>query len=114
MERVEHPDLPFAVEVEPGQDRRSPQQRIAGVQGLLVQVAKRKVKGSEIAEPEDARGCERPGERSEQRDRADRDYQPQSISDLTSLLQESPPPYYSSCSTLPSCLSLDSQGQRCA
>jgi hypothetical protein len=41
---VEEPALPFAMQMEAGEDRRSPEHGIAGTQRLVIEVADRQVK----------------------------------------------------------------------
>ena len=73
VERVEETALPFAVQVEPREDRRRPQHRVAGLQRVLIEVAKREVEPGQIVVDEDVARQQRKQERRQQRDTAGHD-----------------------------------------
>jgi hypothetical protein len=73
MERMEHADLPFAVEIEPGEDGRRPEQRVARLERALIDVAHRQVEPDEVVVDEHPPAEQRNAERRQQRNAAGED-----------------------------------------
>src|SRR5436305_300501 len=68
VERMELAELCLAVQVEPREDRRRPQQRVPCRERALVDVAHRQVEPRQVVVDENLPGEERPGQRQQQRE----------------------------------------------